>query len=126
MEKTPYRSRCNIRMAGLDITQSELAELVGDTQAKVAYAIGGKMNPASASLRVIIDQALHRRVDEKRKSMVEDLRKIAPVQAPHLLGELSLILPEDVMYIVLEDGLPVGLWSPESKSYMEFPPTLGL
>lgn len=126
MEKTAFHNRCNIRLAALDMTQSELGEQIGSTQAKIALALRGDKSSTSASLRVKIDQALTRKVGEKRKSMIEDLRKATAVQAPHLQGELSLIMPGDVMYVVLEDGVPVGLWNPDTKSYRELPPTLGL
>ena len=126
MEKTAFHNRCCVRMAALDISQAELGEQLESTQAKVALALRGDKSSTSATLRVKIDQALTRKVGEKRKKMAEDLRKATAVQAPHLEGELSLILPEDMMYIVLEDGIPVGLWNPETKSYRELPPTLGL
>ena len=126
MEKNAFHNRCSVRMAALEITQAELAEDIGSTQAKIALAVRGDKTAASASLRVKIDQALTRMVGEKRKAMAKDLQAAATTQAPHLQGELSLLLPEDVLYVVLEDGLPVGLWRPDTKSYTEFPPTLGM
>lgn len=126
MEKNAFHNRCNIRLAALDMTQSELGEQIGSTQAKIALALRGDKSSTSASLRVKIDQALTRKVGERRKLMIEDLRKATAVQAPHLQGELSLIMPGDVMYVVLEDGVPVGLWNPDTKSYRELPPTLGM
>ena len=37
------------------------------------------------------------------------------------LADVSLILPEDLLYIVTERGKPVGTWNPVTKSYKEFP-----
>jgi hypothetical protein len=126
MERNPFYHRCQIKMDGLGLTQEDVAGMVGKPRPKITEALRGDKTPAAASLRVTIDQTLTRLVGEKRKKMAEELRKAAAVQAPHLKGEISLILPEDVNYIVLEDGVPVGLWIPETGIYKEFPPSLGM
>ncbi|MBE6586500.1 MAG: hypothetical protein E7645_08320 [Ruminococcaceae bacterium] len=126
MEKSTFQTRCEIRMAAMGLTQDDVASIVGKPRPRVNEAMRGDKSPAAASLRVAIDQALTRKAGEKREKFSEDLRKAASIQAPHLQGELTLIMPEDVKYIVLEDGIPVGLWNPDTKSYREFPPALGI
>lgn len=126
MEKTPFQTRCNIKMAALGMTQTELGERIGQSQARIAKAMSGAKDPSYASLRVTIDQALTRLVGEKRKRMAEEIKKAAERQIPILEGELSVLLPEDVMYIVLQDGEPIALWFPETKTIKALPPTLGM
>lgn len=126
MARSKFKERCEVRLAALDMNQEELCEIVGRNRARLTEALRGETSPSASNMRISVDQTLTRLVGEKRKRMAEELRRAAETQAPHLEGELSLLLPEDMLYIVLEDGIPVGLWSPDSKSIKAFPPTLGM
>lgn len=126
MERTPFRERVEIKMAALNLGQKELADLVEAPVQRVNEALRGETTPRASSLRVKIDQALTRLVGEKRKRMAEEIKQAAERQIPILEGELSVLLPEDVMYIVLQDGEPIALWFPETKTIKALPPTLGM
>lgn len=123
MERTPFRERVEIKMAALNLGQKELADLVEAPVQRVNEALRGETTPRASSLRVKIDQALTRLVGEKRKRMAEEIKQAADTI---LEGELSVLLPEDVMYIVLQDGEPIALWFPETKTIKALPPTLGM
>ncbi len=122
MEKNTFKERCEVRMAALGLGQKELGELVGKPQQRINEAIRGDKTPAASSLRVAIDQALSRKVDEKRVKMLDDVLDVleqdeAKVWNP---AEVSLILPEDLLYVVTERGIPVGTWNPVTKVYRAF------
>ena len=72
--------------------------------------------------RVSIDQALTRKVGEKRIEMIDDLLDVLEQDEEKKWNPatVSMILPEDVSYIVLENGIPVGKWIPETKTYLPF------
>lgn len=123
MERTPFRERVEIKMAALNLGQKELADLVEAPVQRVNEALRGETTPRASSLRVKIDQSLTRLAGEKRKRMAEEIKQAADTI---LEGELSVLLPEDVMYIVLQDGEPIALWFPETKTIKALPPTLGM
>ncbi len=120
MERNNFKERCDVRMAALNLTQDQLGEIVGKPRQRLTEAFRGDKTPAALALRVTIDQALIRLVGEKRREMAEEIKQAAPTVAPQLSGEISLILPEDMQCIVTEDGVPVGVWNPTTKSYREF------
>ena len=72
-----------------------------------------------ASMRVQIEQILNSLCDQKRERMAAELEDKRAILCPQLVGKLSVILPEDLLYIVTEDGIPVGAWNPQSKTYRE-------
>ena len=122
MEKNNFKERCEVRMAALVLGQKELGELLGKPQQRINEAIRGDKTPAASSLRVAIDQALNRKIEEKRVEMIDDLldvleRDTSNVWTP---ADVSLILPEDMMYIVTKNGKPVGTWNPVNKGYRPF------
>lgn len=120
MEKNHFKERCNIRMACLGIGQKELAEMVEKSITRLCEAIGGDMSPASASLRVKVEHTLLEKINEKRIDMRFDVAEALADEPGINLARVSLILPEDLIYIVTEDGIPVGTWNPQSKSYRKF------
>ncbi len=119
MERNHFRERCEVRMTALGIDQNDLAGMVGKDRSRVTRAICGDKEPALASMRVQIEQILNSLCDQKRERMAAELESKREILCPHLVGKLSVILPEDLLYIVTEDGIPVGAWNPQSKTYRE-------
>ena len=64
-------------------------------------------------------EATKRHVKETAKKYGVEIEKVRAVQCPHIQGKLSVILPEDMIYIVTEDGIPVGSWNPVTNTYSE-------
>lgn len=119
MERNHFGERCEVRMTALGINQYDLAEMVGKDRSRVTRAIRGDKEPSVANLRVRIEQILTGMCDERRAKMAAEIEAVRDVQCPHLEGKLSVILPEDMIYIVTEDGIPVGAWNPQSKTFRE-------
>ena len=117
MEKNHFKERCNIRMAFLGIGQKELAKMVGKSVPRLCEAIGGDMTAASASIRVKIEHALLEEINKKRIDMRFEVVEALADEPGINLARVSLILPEDLIYIVTEDGIPVGSWNPQNKTY---------
>ena len=119
MRKDEFKHRCEMRMKSFGLTTEALAEKFGKAKARVIEALRGDNTAAAQSLRVQIDLTLTGMCNEKREQMAAEIEKVRAVQCPHLQGKLSVILPEDIIYIVTEDGIPVGSWNPVTNTYSE-------
>ena len=119
MRKDEFKYRCEMRMKSFGLTTEALGAMFGKAKARVIEALRGDNTAAAQSLRVKIDLTLTGMCNEKREQMAAEIEKVRAVQCPHLQGKLSVILPEDMIYIVTEDGIPVGAWNPQSKTYRE-------
>ncbi len=119
MERNHFKERCEVRMAALGLSLEGLCELVGKARQRVCEALRGENSPVASSLRVKIEQSLTGMCAEKRERMEAEIEAVRDIQCPHLVGKLSVIMPEDMIYIVTEDGVPVGAWNTVSKTYSE-------
>ena len=117
MQMNHFRERAEVRMTALGLTQKKVAEMVGVPQTRVAEALRGDTTQAASSLRVKIDQALNRMVNDKRACMTENVRSSIGSVGDE---KISMILPEDMVYVVTYGGVPVGTWNPVSKVYRAF------
>lgn len=117
MERNHFKERTEVRMTALGLSQKKVAEMVGVPQTRVAEAMRGDTTPAASSLRVRIDQALNRMANDKREWMTEAVRSCLGSGKDE---RISLILPEDMVYVVTYGGVPVGTWNPISKVYRAF------
>ena len=70
-------------------------------------------------LRVYIDQILTGLTRDRRSELEAEIEAARDVVCPELEGRLSVIMPEDLVYIVTEDGVPAGVWIPETKTFKE-------
>ena len=122
MERNNFKERCDVRLAALNMTQDQLGELVGKPRQRLTEAFRGEKSPAASSLRVAIDQALNRKIEEKRVEMIDALLDVLERDTERSWNpaDVSLILPEDLFYIVTERGKPVGTWNPVTKKYQAF------
>lgn len=123
MRKDEFKHRCEMRMKSFGITTEALGAMFGKAKARVIEALRGDNTDAARSLRVQIDLKLTGLCDEERGRMAAEI-EAARGKYPELQGELSVILPEDMLYVVTEDGLPVGVWSPEARKIMPLEPAL--
>ena len=119
MERNHFKERCEVQLKALGITQAELAEMLGKPISRLTEALRGDTTPAASNTRVQMAQILNSLCDRKRERMAAELESKREILCPHLVGKLSVILPEDLLYIVTEDGIPVGAWNPQSKTYRE-------
>lgn len=119
MRKDEFKYRCEMRMKSFGLTTEALGAMFGKAKARVIEALRGDNTAAAQRLRVQIDQTLTGMCKEKREQMAAEIEKVRAVQCPHLQGKLSVILPEDTIYIVTEDGIPVGSWNPVTNTYSE-------
>lgn len=117
MRKDEFKHRCEMRMKSFGLTTEALGAMFGKAKTRVIEALRGDNTDAARSLRVQIDLKLTGLCDEERARMAAEI-EAARGKYPELQGELSVILPEDMLYVVTEDGLPVGVWSPEAKKIM--------
>jgi hypothetical protein len=108
-----------MRMKSFGLTTEALGAMFNKAKARVIEALRGDNTAAAQSLRVKIDLTLTGMCNEKREQMAAEIEKVRAVQCPHLQGKLSVILPEDIIYIVTEDGIPVGSWNPVTNTYSE-------
>lgn len=123
MRKDEFKHRCEMRMKSFGLTTEALGAMFGKAKTRVIEALRGDNTDAARSLRVQIDLKLTGLCDEERARMAAEI-EAARGKYPELQGELSVILPEDMLYVVTEDGLPVGVWSPEAKKIMPLEPAL--
>ena len=123
MRKDEFKHRCEMRMKSFGLTTEALGAMFGKAKTRVIEALRGDNTDAARSLRVQIDLKLTGLCDEERGRMAAEI-EAARGKYPELQGELSVILPEDMLYVVTEDGLPVGVWSPEAKKIMPLEPAL--
>ena len=119
MQRNYFKERVEIRMAALGIVQKQLADKLSKPVQRLTEALRGDNTPAARSMRVEIDLTLTGMCNEKREQMAAEIEKVRAVQCPHLVGKLSVILPEDMIYIVTEDGVPVGSWNPVTNTYSD-------
>ena len=123
MRKDEFKHRCEMRMKSFGLTTEALGAMFGKAKTRVIEALRGDNTDAARSLRVQIDLKLTGLCDEERARMAAEI-EAARGKYPELQGELSVILPEDMLYVVTEDGLPVGVWSPEARKIMPLEPAL--
>ena len=123
MRKDGFKHRCEMRMKSFGITTEALGAMFGKAKTRVIEALRGDNTDAARSLRVQIDLKLTGLCDEERARMAAEIES-ARGKYPELQGELSVILPEDMLYVVTEDGMPVGVWSPETRKIMPLEPAL--
>lgn len=123
MRKDEFKHRCEMRMKSFGITTEALGAMFGKAKTRVIEALRGDNTDAARSLRVQIDLKLTGLCDEERGRMAAEI-EAARGKYPELQGELSVILPEDMLYVVTEDGMPVGVWSPETRKIMPLEPAL--
>ena len=123
MRKDEFKHRCEMRMKSFGLTTEALGAMFGKAKTRVIEALRGDNTDAARSLRVQIDLKLTGLCDEERARMAAEIES-ARGKYPELQGELSVILPEDMLYVVTEDGMPVGVWSPETRKIMPLEPAL--
>ena len=123
MRKDEFKHRCEMRMKSFGLTTEALAEKFGKAKTRVIEALRGDNTPAARSRRVQIDLTLTGMCDEERARVAAEIEAVRG-QNPELQGELAVIIPEDWMYVVTEDGMPVGVWSPETRKIMPLEPAL--
>ena len=123
MRKDEFKHRCEMRMKSFGLTTEALGAMFGKAKARVVEALRGDNTDAARSLRVQIDLKLTGLCDEERGRVAAEI-EAARGAYPELQGELSVILPEDMLYVVTEDGLPVGVWSPETRKIIPLEPAL--
>lgn len=119
MERNHFKKWAEVKMCALGLTLNDMSKLLNVPVPRISEALNGDTRPRAGILRVNMDQTLNRLVDQKRERITADLEKAREIQCPHLQGKISVILPEDMIYIVTEDGGPVGSWNPVTKTYSE-------
>ena len=123
MRKDEFKYRCEMRMKSFGLTTEALGNMFGKAKARVIEALRGDNTAAAQSLRVQIDLKLTGMCDEERARVTAEIEAVRG-QYPELQGELSVIIPEDWMYVVTEDGMPVGVWNPATRKIMPLEPAL--
>ena len=114
-----YKEKTEARMKLLGVTAGEMGNTLGKPKSRMSEALSGEMTAAAASLRLCIDRALTGMTDERRRELEAELEAARDDQFPELEGRLSVIMPEDMIYIVTEDGIPKGVWLPEAKVFRD-------
>lgn len=114
-----YKDRVEARMKLLGVTAADMSEAVCKPRSRLSEALNGEATPAAECLRVLVDKTLVGMADKRRREIEAELEAARDEQFPELEGRLSVIMPEDLIYIVTEDGLPVGVWLPEAKVFRE-------
>jgi hypothetical protein len=123
MRKDEFKHRCEMRMKSFGLTTEALGAMFNKAKARVIEALRGDNTAAAQSLRVQIDLKLTGMCDEERARVAAEI-EAARGQCPELQGELSVIIPEDMIYIVTEDGMPVGVWIPQTNKIQPLEPAL--
>ena len=123
MERDEFKRRCEVRMKAFGITMEEMGKMLGKAEARVIEALRGERTPAAQSLRLQMDLKLTGLCDEERSRVVAEIEE-ARGAYPELEGELSVILPEDMMYVVTENGIPAGVWNPMTRKILPLEPAL--
>lgn len=123
MRKDEFKHRCEMRMKSFGLTTEALGAMFNKAKARVIEALRGDNTAAAQSLRVQIDLKLTGLCDEERARVVAEIEAVRG-QYPELQGELSVIIPEDWMYVVTEDGMPVGVWIPQTNKIQPLEPAL--
>lgn len=114
-----YKEKTEVKMKLLGVTAGDIGDTLGKPRSRMSEAMGGEMTDAAASLRIRIDRTLTGMTDERRRELEAELEAVRDNQCPELTGRLSVIMPEDMIYIVTEDGVPCGVWNPETKKILE-------
>ena len=114
-----YKDRIEARMKLLGVTAADMSEAVCKPRSRLSEAMNGEATPAAECLRLLVERTLIGMVDNKRREIEAELEAARREQFPEIEGKLSVIMPEDLIYIVTEDGLPVGVWLPEAKVFRE-------
>ena len=114
-----FKDKAEARMKLLGLTAGDVGEMVDKPKSRVSEALSGENTPAAATLRVRIDQVLTGLTRDRRSELEAEIEASRGVACPELEGRLSVIMPEDLIYIVTEDGIPVGVWITETKTFKE-------
>lgn len=117
--KNNYKAKTEARMKLLGVSAKDMSEMVEKPATRVSEALSGDMSYGAAQLRTKIDQILTGLTVDRRRELEDQLEEARDDQFPDLEGRLSVIMPEDMIYIVTEDGIPVGTWNPVSKTYTD-------
>lgn len=119
MTRNHFKERAEVKLTGLGLTLKDLSDLMNVPVSRISEAMNGDNTPRANALRINMDQMLNRLIDQKRDIVAKKLEEVREIQCPHLVGKLSVILPEDMIYVVTEDGVPVGSWNPVTNTYSE-------
>lgn len=114
-----YKSKTEAKMKLLGVSAKDMSVMVEKPATRVSEALSGDMSYGAAQLRTKMDQILTGLTAERRRELEAQLEEARDDQFPDLEGRLSVIMPEDMIYIVTEDGLPCGVWNPVSKTYAD-------
>lgn len=117
--KRNFKEAAESRMKMLGLTAGDVGEMLDKPKSRVSEALNGENTPAAATLRVRIDQILTGLTRDRRSELEAEIEAARDVVCPELEGRLSVIMPEDLVYIVTEDGVPAGVWIPETKTFKE-------
>ena len=117
--KRNYRDKAEAKMKMLGVTTKEIAEQLDKPSSRISEAMSGRTERGAAMLRVYIDQILTGLTRDRRSELEAEIEAARDVVCPELEGRLSVIMPEDLVYIVTEDGVPAGVWIPETKTFKE-------
>lgn len=123
MRRDEFKHKCEMRMKAFGLTTEAVGAMFGKAKARVTEALRGDNTDAARSLRMQIDLKLTGLCDEERARVAAEINE-ARGAYPELSGELSVILPEDMIYIVTENGMPAGVWNPMTKKIMPLEPAL--
>lgn len=123
VKRDEFKHVCEMRMKSFGVTTEALAAMFGKAKARVVEALRGDRTPIAQQLRVQIDLKLTGMCDEERACVVEEIEAVRG-NYPELKGELSVILPEDMMYVVTEDGIPTGVWNPQTQKISPLEPAV--
>ena len=109
----------DVRLAYLGLTSRHVASELGCSSAKLSDAVRGAEHfPAVVSLRAKADELTTALVNEKRTNLLLEVSRQALTAG--YTGEITLILPADCRTVVLADGKPVGLYSPDTREFSPF------
>lgn len=119
MLRSSYKDRVEARMRLLGVTAAEMSEATCKPRSRLSEALNGEATPAAECLRRLVEKTLIGMVDSKRREIEAELEAAREEQFTEIEGRLSVIMPEDLIYIVTEDGVPCGVWMPEAKVFRE-------
>ena len=109
----------DVRLAFLGTTSRHVASELGCSAAKLSDAVRGTDPfPSIVTLRAKADELTAALVNEKRRELLPEVSRQA--LAAGYTGEITLILPADCRTVVLADGKPVGLYSPDTREFSPF------
>lgn len=123
VRKDEFVHRCKVRMAAFGVTMERLGDILAKSKTRVIKALAGENSAAAQSLRLRIDLTLTGMCAEERERVAAEINEVRG-KYPELQGELSVILPEDMMYVVTEDGFPVGVWNPQNGTIRPLEPEI--